>query len=111
MVKKYNSTSHSIRQKKLRVPELVRAGALRITEPGPGAGVPPSKKSDPREFSVVTPMNPQARAWKNKPKSYSVAQKLFDRGWLDDGKYRQIVDSARSKGLPDSKIFKPQRRG
>ena len=111
MVRKYNSTTHSIKQRKLRVSSLVREGALRITEPGPGARVPANKRGDPSQFSVVTPMNPQARSWKSKPKSYSTAQRLFDKGWLDDGKYRQIVDSAKKKGLSDAQIFKSKRKG
>jgi len=106
---RYNATSHNVRQKKLNTPALIKSGAVRITVVGPGASKSgrPGKTSDPAgKFSVVTPKNPQARGWKNKPNSYKTAERLFDKGWLDDGKYRQIVDSARKLGLSDKRIFK-----
>jgi len=108
MANKYNATTHKIKQKELNVPNLLRTKALRITEPGPGVKEKSSPK-DPKQFSVVTPKNPQAKTWKDKPASVATATRLFKKGWLDDGKYKQIVDSARAKGMADSEIFKKAR--
>lgn len=107
MANKYNATTRNIKQKKLNVPALLKAKALRVTVPGPGVTGKKGKKYDaPDKFSVVTPKNRQAKGWEDKPNSYRKAEKLMDKGWLDDGKYRQIVDSAKAKGLPRKRIFK-----
>ena len=104
---KYNDTDRRLKQRKLNVPELIKGGALRITEEGPGRPDAPAVKSpDPNRFSIVTPMNPQAKNWPDKPKSYKVAAKSINEVPLNDGKYRQIVDSAKKLKMPEDKIFK-----
>lgn len=106
MADKYNSRSHKLKQRKLNVPNLIKGGALRITEEGPGRpNAPPNKEADPNRFSIVTPLNVQAKSWPNKPKSYKIAAKVINTTRLGDGKYRQIIDSAKKLKMPEDKIF------
>lgn len=124
MADKYNDTGRRLKQRKLNVPELIKGRALRITEEGPGRrcdsegpkspacrpNAPAVKLKDPNRFSIVTPMNTQAKNWPDKPKSYKVAAKSINKMPLNDGKYRQIVDSAKKLKMPEDKIFKDDSR-
>ena len=119
MPDKYNDTGRRLKQRKLNVPELIKGGALRITEEGPGRqcksegpqspacrfDAPAVKLKDPNRFSIVTPLNTQAKNWPDKPKSYKIAAKSINKMPLNDGKYRQIVDSAKKLKMPEDKIF------
>lgn len=105
----FNAETFNDPRKVLNVKKLVDGGALRITYPGDGKGG--FKRDESLEaFSVVSLVNDMApdtttRAWPDKMKSIPTAQKVINGKepdgtlWLSDGKYRQIVESAKALGL------------
>lgn len=105
----FNAETFDDKRKVLNVKKLVDGGALRITYPGDGKGGF-RRDEDPEAFSVVSLVNDMAsdtttRSWPDKAKSIAAAQKIINGKepdgtlWLSDGKYRQIVESAKALGL------------
>ena len=96
-----SDTSGSMPYASLDLPELQRAGAVRITQ---GGG---KKSDDPENYSLVTHYNDTrpdsyTPSWENKPESYaSAAADLADTssGMLYPGKYKQILWSAQKRGM------------
>jgi len=91
----------------LNVRRLIDAGAIRITDP---AGDPSGEG-----FSVVSRWNdvsPESATprWADRPGARSSAiNALSQPGSLFDGKYRQILQSARELGLSPDEVFLPER--
>ncbi len=105
----FNAETFNDKRKILDVKKLVDGGALRITYPGDGKGGF-NKDENPESFSVVSLVNDMAsdtttRGWPDKEKSIAAAQKIINGKepdgtlWLSDGKYRQIVESAKALGM------------
>lgn len=105
----FNAETFDDPRKPLNVKRLVDGGALRITYPGDGKGGF-NRDESPDAFSVVSLVNDMAsdtttRGWPDKAKSIASAQKIINGKepdgtlWLSDGKYRQIVESAKALGL------------
>ena len=98
----------------LNLSALITRGAVRITYAGNGKGGW-INSSDPESFSVVTLMNDGSDSsptpsWPNKPLSYQIAQKLMNAPLrkdhlLYDGKWRQILWSAKALGMTPSEMF------
>lgn len=103
---------NSIQQMPIDYEALLRAGALRITQPGDGKGGFIAS-NDPEQFSIVSAYNDAGensvtRNWPDKPESYATALRDLrenSAGPLYDGKYRQMLWSAQQKGL--SNYFLP----
>jgi len=99
--------SRKINYLPLNFEKLLSSGAIRVTEPA-------GKTGD--GFSLVSKWNDlsgdSSKAWKDKPDAYSTAIKsLSDNvGHLYDGKYRQILWSARQLGLSPQEVFMQKRR-
>jgi hypothetical protein len=91
----------------LNVRRLIDVGAIRITDP---AGDPSGEG-----FSVVSRWNdvsPESATprWADRPSARSSAiNALSQPGSLFDGKYRQILQSARELGLSLDEVFLPER--
>jgi hypothetical protein len=91
----------------LNVRRLIDAGAIRITDP---AGDPSGEG-----FSVVSRWNdvsPESVTprWADRPSALpSAINALSSPGSLVDGKYRQILQSARELGLSPDEVFLPER--
>lgn len=105
----FNAETFNDPRKVLNVKKLVDGGALRITYPGDGKGGF-NKDENPESFSVVSLVNDMTpdtttRGWPDKEKSIAAAQRIINGKepdgtlWLSDGKYRQIVESAKALGL------------
>lgn len=109
---KFSDLSSSIPQQQLNFMNLLRSGALRITEPGSGK---PDGRSIPnapaRDFSFVTyandePKGSYTRSWKDKPESYKyAAEAMSGQPFLKNAKYNQILYSAMKKGLRPKDVF------
>lgn len=109
----YSDLSQKMQYQPMDWKRLIDAGAVRITQPGSGTGPEPNITPDPNLFSVVSLHNDQGdsytRGWPNKPESYPLAiQQLAEPGLLYDGKYRQILWSARQLGLRPEDVFLQQ---
>ena len=99
---------NSIQQMPLDYEKLLRAGALRITQPGDGKGGF-EVNSDPESYSIVSAYNDMSpnsitTQWPDKPESYAAALRDLrenSMGPLYDGKYRQMLWSAQRKGVSD----------
>lgn len=113
--KEYGDLSYKEPRQMLNVPELIKRGAIRITYGGDGKGGY-VESDDPSDFSLVTNINKESSSmfdkWPDKPISYDVAAQIINspidkkKGHLVyDGKYRQILDSAKMLGLPDELIY------
>ena len=106
----YGDIGHDMPKKPLNVPKLISAGALRITYPGDGKG-----GYDPtdavHDYSIVSKINDESdgmtRQWPNKPMSYDYAAQSINKNLsqLPNGKYQQIIDSARQLKLSDEDIY------
>lgn len=94
----------------LRIRRLMEAGAFRVTYAADGRGGY-TKSASPDAFSIVTPANEQQtgplspRHWPTKRAAIPTALRLLRGRWLDNGKFLQIVDSAKALGLADPDIF------
>ena len=99
----------------LNFESLVRSGAARITQPGDGRGGH-TASDDPEQWSLVSHANDTSpdsvtRSWPDKSASYeNAARVLNEPGALYDGKYRQLVWSARQRGMTDKDIYVPSER-
>jgi len=111
----YGDVSYKEPRQMLNVPELIKRGAIRITYGGDGKGGY-VESDDPNDFSLITNVNKQKSsdydAWPDKPEAYETAMRMINepvdpkKGHLVyDGKYRQILDSAKMLGLPDELIY------
>ena len=101
----YSDLRHTMTDRPLNVRRLIDAGAMRITDP---AGDPSGEG-----FSVVSRWNdvfPESATprWANRPDAYTSAiEALSQPNSLYDGKYRQIMQSARELGLSPDEVFLP----
>src|SRR5262245_43273144 len=116
MTSDYGQYTFRVPRRRLNVTKLLASKALRITyaDDGKGGFV---KSKDPKSFSVVSAVNDQAAGsvtpnWPDKPQSYALAKHLINKPLrpghehlLYDGKYRQIVDSARMKKMSEGDVF------
>lgn len=111
----YGDLAYKEPRRMLNVPELIKRGAIRITYGGDGKGGY-VESDDPNDFSLITNVNKQKSsdydAWPDKPEAYEAAMRMINetvnpkKGHLVyDGKYRQILDSAKMLGLPDELIY------
>lgn len=119
-----DATTFEEARRPLNLRNLIQSGALRITYAGNGKGGF-TNTQDPESFSIITKMNEESgprnlfAKFPDKPQSYPVAERMFNQSapnlgryrLLDDGKYRQIVESARMLGMSDEQIFLAAPRG
>jgi hypothetical protein len=111
----FNDLQQTMTYRPLNARRLIDAGAIRITQPGSGVGPHAIDTPDPERYSLVTRHNDRSpdsytRAWSNKPESYESAIEAINQpGLLYDGKYRQILQSARELGLSPDEVFLPER--
>ena len=103
----YSELSQKMQYQPLNVQKLLDAGAIRITDPA-------GQADNPEGWSLVTRYNdvfpksvtPQ---WQNRPASYEQALGVLNQpGPIYDGKYRQIMWSARQLGLNPQDVFMQQ---
>lgn len=109
---KFSQTTFNTERKKLNIPSLIKAGALLITYPHGENGWETDAEED-WSYSVITLYNVQGGGWAAeakkylKSKSYSNAEKeinsskpnLGSSELIYDGKYEQILWSAKKLGL------------
>jgi len=97
----------------LNFENLIKSGAMRVTQPGNGRDGGFDASDDPDLWSLVSHANDTAqdsptRAWPDKPSSYeSASRSLNEPGPLYDGKYRQLVWSAQQRGMPARDMYLP----
>lgn len=97
--------------KPINFKKLIEAGVVRITQPGSGTGPDPIINDDPKDWSLVTKYNDEykdsyTQKWPTKPEAYEDAiASLNAPGSLYDGKYNQIIWSARKAGLKPEDVF------
>jgi hypothetical protein len=101
----YSDLQNNMTARPLNVRRLIDAGAMRITDPaGDASG---------EGFSVVSRWNdvfPESATprWANRPDAYSSAIEVLSQpNSLHNGKYRQILQSARELGLSPDEVFLP----
>jgi hypothetical protein len=110
---KYNANpaTYNLPRRSLNVPELIKRGAIFITEPhGPNGWEP-----DAEGFSLVTLYNVIKGGWPAeakqhlKPSMYKVAAKALNQQgqgtMMYDGKYNQILWSIKKLGIPEEVAF------
>jgi GNAT superfamily N-acetyltransferase len=110
---KYNANpaTYNLPRRSLNVPELIKRGAIFITEPhGPNGWEP-----DAEGFSLVTLYNVMKGGWPAeakqhlKPSMYKVATKALNQQgqgtMMYDGKYNQILWSIKKLGIPEEVAF------
>jgi hypothetical protein len=106
-----NPATYDLPRRPLNVPELIKRGAIFITDPhGPNGWEPESEG-----FSLVTLYNVAKGGWPAeakqhlKPSMYRVAESGLNRQgsgtMLYDGKYNQILWSIKKLGIPDEVAF------
>ncbi|NBQ52347.1 MAG: hypothetical protein EBU49_02030, partial [Proteobacteria bacterium] len=97
----------------LNAENLIKSGAMRVTQPGNGRDGGFDESDDPEMWSLVSYANDTdpdsyTKAWPDKPSSYeSASRSLNEPGPLYTGKYRQLVWSAKQRGMPDRDIYLP----
>jgi hypothetical protein len=114
----YGDLQQNLKYLPLNYPFLLNKGAIRITQPGSGDENNPHaiNSSDPEKWSLVSAYNDlypnsPTRGWASKPESYESAIKILNNpGGLYDGKYRQILQSARDLGLRPDEVFMPEKK-
>ena len=111
----YSDLSRGMEYMPLNYQALLDAGAIRITQPGSGKGPEPLISNDPEQWSLVTKYNDVQKdsytpKWPDKPEAYENAFKMLSSSpdALYDGKYRQILWSARELGLMPDQVFMRQ---
>jgi soluble lytic murein transglycosylase-like protein len=109
----FNSAEQNPENRHLNYQYLLDKGAIRITQPGSGKGPDPINSSDPNQWSLVSALNDQSSdpytlRWASKPESYKPAIEFLSRTPIHDGKYRQILWSARNLGLRPDEVFMPK---
>jgi len=114
-MKEYADMAYAEPRQQLNIPALIKSGAIRITHGGDGKGGY-AEVDDPNDFSLISKVNSiqdkMYDSWPDKPASYEAAAQMINSpidpktGHLVyDGKYRQILDSAKMLGLPDDLIY------
>ena len=115
---KFSQTTFNIQRKKLNVPLLIKKGAILITYPHGEQGWETNDKED-WSYSVITLYNVQGGGWQAearkylKPESYDDAAKeinsskpnLGNSELIYDGKYNQILWSAKELGISELEAF------
>ena len=111
----YSDLSRKEEYKPLNYKALLDSGAIRITQPGSGTGPDARVTRDPEQWSLVTKYNDLEKGsytsgWADKPEAYenAIRELSSSTGALYDGKYRQILWSARQLGLTPDQIFLPE---
>lgn len=103
---------NSANYRPLNLPNLLSSGAVRVTQPGDGRGGFDAN-DHPWDYSIVTHYNDLhggTGKWPSKPSAHDLAaQQINQPGPLYNGKYNQILWSARQKGMIDNDIFLPQK--
>jgi hypothetical protein len=106
-----NPATYDLPRRPLNVPELIKRGAIFITDPhGPNGWEP-----DSEGFSLITLYNVAKGGWPAeakqhlKPSMYKAAESGLNRQgpgtMLYDGKYNQILWSIKKLGIPDEVAF------
>lgn len=96
----------------LNAENLIKAGAMRVTQPGNGRDGGFDESDDPELYSLVSHANDThpdsyTRAWPDKPSSYESASRSLNEPGMSAGKYRQLVWSAQQRGMPARDIYLP----
>lgn len=103
----YSELSRTMQYPPLNVQRLLDAGVIRITDPA-------GKSDDPEGWSLVTRYNDVQPGsvtpnWQNRTSAYDQALSVLNKpGPIYDGKYRQILWSARDLGLLPEDVFMKQ---
>jgi hypothetical protein len=103
----YSDLAQQMQYQPLNVQRLLDAGAIRITDPA-------GKADNPEGWSLVTRYNDVQPSsvtpnWQNRTSAYDQALSVLNQpGPLYDGKYRQILWSARELGLRPEDVFMQQ---
>lgn len=112
----FSDPRQTLEYQPLNVQALIDRGVIRVTQPGTGKEDGSYAMTlDPYNWSLVTAYNDQSPGsytvnWPSKPESYpDVIQSLNQPGPLYDGKYRQILWSARQAGLRPEDVFLPKK--
>jgi hypothetical protein len=113
----FGDLSRRMQYQPLNFKKLIDAGAIRITQPGSGTGPEPTVTDDPNLWSLVSLHNDRAKnsytpKWPTKPEAVDTALSELQKNndFLYDGKYRQILWSARELGLKPEDVFLKKRR-
>lgn len=113
----FGDLSRRMQYQPLNIQKLIDAGAIRITQPGSGTGPEPLITNDPNQWSLVSLHNDRAKdsytaKWPTKPEAVENALSALQKNndFLYDGKYRQILWSARELGLKPQDVFMKKRR-
>jgi len=108
----YSDMARNMEYLPLNYKALLDAGAIRITQPGSGTGPEPIISKDPEQWSLVTKYNDAQKnsytpKWPDKPEAYENAFNMLSSSndALYNGKYRQILWSARELGLTPDQVF------
>ena len=96
----------------LNAKNLIKSGAMRVTQPGNGRDGGFDESDDPEMWSLVSHANDthpdsQTRAWPDKPSSYESASRMLNEPGMSAGKYRQLVWSAQQRGMPARDMYLP----
>jgi len=104
----YSDLSKKISYQPMNFQRLLDAGAIRITQPS---------GTNEEGFSLVSKWNDSfkdsaTKAWEDKPEAYKAAINALTKNndFLYDGKYRQILWSAKQLGLSPQEVFMKKRR-
>ena len=105
----YTGKPNNLARRPLNIRNLIKSGAMRVTEPGNGTGGY-EKTPDDGGFSVVSRYNDEignaSSNWPDKPSQYGVAEaQLNSPDALYDGKYRQMMWSADRLGMSDNDLY------
>lgn len=105
----YTGKPNNLARRPLNIRNLIKSGAMRVTEPGNGTGGY-EKTPDDGSFSVVSRYNDEigkaSSNWPDKPSQYGVAEaELNSPDALYDGKYRQMMWSADRLGMSDNDLY------
>ena len=115
---KFSQTTFDIQRRKLNVAALIKAGALFITYPHGEDGWETDDKED-WSYSVVTLYNVSGGGWQAEAKRYLKQQSYDDAAkeinsskpnlgssdLIYDGKYNQILWSAKKLGMKEEQVF------
>ena len=114
----YSNTTFNVDRRKLNVPDLIKAGAILVTQPHSEQGWETDNKED-WAFSLLSLYNVLQGGWPSeakkylKPESYKQAEQQINSSapnlgsdkLVYDGKYNQILWSIKKLGIPDNVAF------
>ena len=113
----FGDLSRRMQYQPLNIQKLIDVGAIRITQPGSGTGPEPEISNDPQKWSLVSLYNDRAKdsytpKWPTKPEAVDSALSALQKNndFLYDGKYRQILWSARELGMKPQDVFMKKKR-